>query len=176
MPMHPNQSDAVQNLQRYLRRLSFWESTIPDPPIDGIFESRTEAALREFQRLRGLSITGKADRETWDRLYNDYRGVLSAGAPPRQVAIFPADLPEYVAGPGSTGFAITVLQHMLLELHYNHKELADLTVTGIFDAPTEQAIRLFQSKYLLPVDGLVGLLTWNAITDRYNALFFKNDP
>jgi len=59
---HPNQAPAVENLQRYLRQLSYDQPEIPAPPIDGIFESQTEEALRQFQRSRGLPVTGSADR------------------------------------------------------------------------------------------------------------------
>ena len=38
-------------------------ATIPDG-IDGIIDSETRAAIREFQRDRDLAVTGTMDRET----------------------------------------------------------------------------------------------------------------
>ena len=173
MPNHPNHAPAVQNLQRYLRQLSFDEATIAPVPIDGIFDTATETSLREFQRLRGLPVTGVADRETWEQLYADYRASLSLNSPPRPIAVFPLEPPWYVLTRGARGFAVLVLQHMLRELHQNHSELSQLTPTGEYDEPTEAAVRLFQERNRLPVDGSVGLLTWNAIADRYNILFAR---
>ncbi len=39
-----------------------------DVPIDGVFESRTEAAVRRFQQRSGLPISGAVDQATWDAL------------------------------------------------------------------------------------------------------------
>ena len=175
MPEYANQTSAVRNLQRYLRRLSFGESTIPDPPIDGIFDSRTEQALREFQRLRGFPMTGHADRQTWERLYEDYRAAQALGAQPQRVALFPVTPDGYMLDPNTRGFVVTALQYMLRELGHNHKELSDLPITGIYDDATAKAVRLFQSRNNIPEDGLVGLLTWNALTDQYNLLFLRAD-
>lgn len=175
MPMHQNHAVAVENLQRYLRRISFGEPTIPDPPVDGIFEARTEEALREFQRLRGLPITGRADRETWDRLYEDYRAALALGSQPQRIALFPLTPDGYLLTPGSRGFTVTALQYMLRELHHHYKELTDLPQTGVYDADTDRAVRLFQRRNGLVEDGGVSLLTWNALTDQYNILFFRSE-
>ena len=64
MNTHPNYSIAVQNLQTYLRRLSYACPEIPPPPVDGIFDSATECSLRAFQELNGLEPTGVADART----------------------------------------------------------------------------------------------------------------
>lgn len=173
MKDHPNYTDAVLNLQRYLRQLSYDERTLSPVPLDGVFASQTEAALREFQRLRGLPATGEADQPTWERLYADYRASLALNSPPRPIAVFPPEPLWYSLTPGTRGFVVSALQYMLLELHHNHIELANVTITGEYDRQTEDAVRLFQERNRLPVDGVVGLLTWNAIADRYNVLFAR---
>ena len=172
---HPNKAPAVENLQRYLRQLSYDEADIPAPPIDGVFESQTEEALRQFQRLRGLPVTGSADQETWEQLYRAYRSSLAYNSPPRQIAAFPLDPFGYVIAANSIGFAVLALQQMLRELSYNYAALGELPVTGIYDENTQNAVRLFQANNRLPADGNVGLLTWNAIADQYNALFSKTN-
>ncbi len=170
---HPNHSPATQNLQRYLRQLSYDEATIPPVPIDGIFESRTEEALREFQRLRGFPVTGNADQETWERLYADYRASLALNSPPRAILIFPLEPPSYVLDIGSVGLPVLVLQSMLLELHQNYLPLISVEVNGTYDEKTADAVRIFQSLNQLPANGAVGQLTWNAIADQYNVLFLR---
>ena len=171
MNEHQNYNDAVKNLQRYLRQLSYWERSIPQPPVDGIFESRTEDALREFQRLRGFPVTGRADFETWERLYGDYRASLAAHSPPRQTSAFPIYPEGYVIREGANGFAVTALQYMLSELRHSYQYLEDISITGVYDAQIAEAVRRFQAQNALPNEGGVGLATWNAITDQYNTLF-----
>lgn len=171
MNHHANYSDAIENLQRYLRQLSFWNPEIPAPPIDGIWESRTEAALRAFQRLQGLPTTGVADQNTWNLLYDEYRISLAEHSPPNQILVFPFDPEGYMLTPDSIGFAVSSLQYMLRELHYHYSRLQDLEMTGIYDAPTVTAVKDFQEKNQLFPDGNTGLLTWNAIADQYNTLF-----
>ena len=173
MPQHENEREAIRNLQRYLRQLAYFDETLGEVPIDGIFETQTEAALREYQRLRGLPVTGRADRATWERLYADYRTSLSRNTPPRMIRVFPPDPPGYKLDTGSQGFAVNTVQYMLRELHHSHKELENVMMTGIYDKQTSDAVRVFQERNLLPVDGLVDLLTWNALSDAYNALFLR---
>lgn len=170
---HPNYTTAVENLQRYLRFLSYSNPSIPIPPIDGIFESRTEDALREFQRLRGLPPTGRADRTTWELLYADYRAALALHSPPRQLSVFPIDPEGYVILPNAQGFAVTAIQYMLLELQHHYRELENVALTGVYDQQTQDAVRFFQKRNGLPTDANVGLLTWNSLTDQYNTLFWR---
>ena len=170
MTEHPNYNEAVANLQRYLRQLAYWEAEIPQPPVDGIFEGRTEEALRAYQRTRFIPVTGIADFDTWERLYADYRASLAAHAPPRQVSIFPIYPENYVIAEGSAGFAVTALQYMLSELRHSYAYPEDLAVSGIYDAQTADAVQRFQREHGILEEAGVGLATWNAITDQYNTL------
>ena len=168
MNHHPNHAAATMDLQRYLRQLSFAEPSIPPPPVDGIFDTRTTDSLRAFQRLKGLAATGIADADTWELLYADYRASLAANTPARPIAVFAAgDLLQA----GSIGFAVTALQYMLRELQHSHSALAEVAQTGIYDEQTANAVRILQKSALLPMTGKVDLLTWNAIADAYNLLF-----
>lgn len=173
MNQHPNFAPATANLQRYLRQLSYDEETLPPPPVDGIFDTRTAEALQEFQRLRGLPVTGTADFETWERLYTDYRGSLAINSPPRPVSVFPLEPPSYVLTPNNRSFTVLALQYMLLELHQNYLPLSSVELTGVYDEQTEKAVRDFQRANGLHEDGVVGLLTWNEIADQYNVLFSR---
>jgi len=166
-----NKTSSIRNLQQYLRQISYEESNIPAPPIDGIFESQTTEALKEYQRSRGLAPTGRADLETWERLYADYRSSLASNSPPRRIALFPPDPQGYVLTLGSVGFVVSALQYMLRELHHSYAALSDVITSGVYDEQTQAAVKRFQRLNSIPEDGNVGLLTWNEITDQYNLLF-----
>jgi len=62
--------------------------------------------------------------------------------------------------PGATGDAVRRLQRAL-----RRTPNLGLTVNGIFDSPTETAVKDFQQGAGLVVDGIVGPLTWNALPD-----------
>ena len=175
MTEHQNYPIAVENLQRYLRQLSFGEEQIFAPPVDGIFSSDTERSLRDFQRSRGIEETGRADRETWERLYAAYRASLAERTPPRAVDIFPRFPSGYRMRAGTRSSAVLVLQYMLGELHALYGEMADVTQSGVFDAPTARAVTEFQRVNRLPITGEVDLLTWNLLTDQYNLLFIQEN-
>ena len=169
MPDHPNYSPAVANLQRYLRQLAYHTPEIRQVPVDGIFESATRNSLSDYQRYVGLPVTGVADRATWERLYADYLDSLAFYAPPAAVALFHRNPVGYYLDVGAVGIDVAALQYMLDELTLLYL-LTPPEITGKYDTATADAVRAFQEYAMLPVTGRVDILTWNAITDRYNAL------
>ncbi len=176
MPTSPrnNEEAAIRNLQRYLRQLSYdIDSSIPRPPVDGIFERDIENALRQFQESRGLPITGTADQETWELLYAAYRASLADSSPPRSVSLFPRTPDAYELDIGCEGIAVMTLQHMLTELTIDYSDLGDFAITGTYDTPTQNAVTAFQSHNVLKQTGKVDRLTWNRIADQYNTAFTR---
>ena len=173
MAQRQNETQAVKNLQRYLRQLAYDDADMIAPPIDGIFESDTRAALVQFQRARDLPPTGIADRDTWELLYAAYRASLASNSPPRTVALFPRSPKGYTLLQGQRGAPVTALQYMLVELARNNSELENVVISGLYDEDTELAVLAFQRRNVLRQTGEVDLDTWNAITDQYNALFLQ---
>jgi len=48
--------------------------------VDGSFGPKTEATVKEFQRLKGLKVDGKVGSGTWPALYDGLQGPsLSSG-------------------------------------------------------------------------------------------------
>ena len=174
MPRYENEAEAILNLQRYLRQLSYHHPEITPPPIDGIFERDTEKSLKDFQAMVGLPVTGRADRRTWDALYTMYRASIAENEPPRTVAILPFVAGEILLQKGDEGFTINVLQYMLRELGESLAELEEVEITGIFDENTARAVRLFRAQNGLPDGETVDLITWNTLVDRFNRLGVEN--
>lgn len=67
-------SDEVLILQIMLNALRM-NYDYPAVPLSGIYGVQTRDAVRDFQRVNGLSDTGIADRETWGRLANEYNSL-----------------------------------------------------------------------------------------------------
>ena len=164
-----NQATAVRNLQRYLRRLSFDDPRFPRVPVDGIFDSVTADALRVFQTVYGLPVTGRADLATWERLWQEYRRVLTRTDRTPVLHLFPSAAEGYVLRRGEESVTVSFLQLLLRELGAIYDTLEWGEVTGIFDELTERNVRRIQNAALLPVTGEVDLITWNRILRDFNA-------
>lgn len=167
-----NETEAVRNLQTYLRQLSYHDPEITPPPINGIFDAVTRQSLAQFQSAAGLSVSGTATRETWECLFSAYRRSLAENALPAKISVFPHSPKGYCLATGCTGFCVSTLQMMLRELQHSLPEKITIEQTGVYDEATEQNVRIFQSCCPeLEETGKTDLATWNAIVARYNALF-----
>ena len=174
--LRPNQQESISNLQRYLRQLSFDYPVIPLPPIDGIFESVTRDAVRAYQNIVGLPVTGIADLVTWNRLYEDYRRSLTNNTRPNGFDIFPRTPLNYQLTPGEQHFLVEVIQYILNELRILYDDIPENSQNGIFDPQTIQGIQAFQAKNGLPISDEVDRVTWNALAAAYRRLFDRAEP
>lgn len=169
---HPTERAAVSQLQRFLRQLSYFDSRIPPPPIDGIFDTETRAALVAFQAQNDLPQTGTADYRTWTLLYTRYTESLEAHAAPLPLSLFPA-LPEgYTLQSGDRDFTVRAVQFVLNELSVSFTDTAlpaETLDAGVYDQNTADAVSAFQTVTGLPVTGKVDLLTWNRLVFEYGS-------
>lgn len=67
--------EAVRTVQEQLNRIAQNYPAIPTIAVDGIYGPRTEEAVREFQRVFKLPVTGIVDYRTWYRISEIYVAV-----------------------------------------------------------------------------------------------------
>jgi peptidoglycan hydrolase-like protein with peptidoglycan-binding domain len=164
MAISPYETQAIYNLQRYLRQLSRFDPDIPSVDEDGIFGDETRVALEAFQRKYGLPITGTADSETWARLFDEYLASVEERTRPDPVFIFPRHPTDYSLGRGDENIYVGVVQLLLREIVTLYGEDAEqLPLDGVFGESTERAVRDFQRIQRLPEDGRVDRITWNRL-------------
>ena len=58
---------TIRRLQERLRLIAGYGGNMPMLTVDGIYDERTENAVRAFQHLFGLPVTGQMDFDTWAR-------------------------------------------------------------------------------------------------------------
>ena len=161
---------GVANLQYYLNYLSGFYNTVPPVAIDGTFGATTRAAVIDAQNTFGLVADGIVGEQTWDAIYDAYLGIVSTI--PR----------EYIEGNvvpfggvalrlGSDSENVRLLQQYLNYIAVSFTSIPTVDVTGYFGPRTREAVIAFQEQFGLPVNGVVGAITWNAITDIYSDLF-----
>ncbi len=165
---------GVRVLQYYLAYLSGFYASIPAPTVDGSFGAATEAAVRAFQELYGLTPDGIVGELTWDRLQDAYLEIVET---------IPFVYSEGVALPfpgtilrvGSEGEDVRVLQNYLNYIAGGYPELPTLPVTGYFGNQTADAVGAFQERFGVGgTRGTVNSVIWNAITDVYSDLYLGN--
>ncbi len=166
---------ARQNIQKYLRRLSYFEPSIPPPPIDGLAGDETTRAIRAFQALKGLAENGIVDKETFEQLFEAYENTTEKYAPPLGISPFPGTPDGYKVEHGSRAPIVKLIQFMLLEVSAIYDGVS-LTVNGIYDTETEAAVRELQTVNLLPINGEVDKTTWDALARAYGYYLLYTDP
>lgn len=134
---------AVEDIQRRLRSLGH---DLGPTGIDGAFQGRTLAAVKEFQTSHGLADDGHVGDETWSALVD--------------ATFTPGDRMLYLRVPHFHGRDVTALQEALNVLGFAAGE-----VDGIFGMFTERAVREFQRNTGLHADGIAGVETVGALTN-----------
>ncbi len=165
-----HETQAITNLQRYLRQLSYFNDAIPRPPVDGIYNDLTRSSLAAFQSQNGLPVTGVADERTWNLLYAQYLQSIEAKSPPRGIVLFPRHPDGYEVYVGEESFLVLAIQHMLYEIGVLYDDLGELEMSGIYDEATAHAVGEFQVKNLLPRTERVDKKTHDKLVDSYNIL------
>lgn len=163
----PNEEQAISNLQRYLRQLSYFDEDIPPVVINGDWNDETQNALTVFQRKNRLSPTGTADEQTWNLLFSQYQNSLEENSPPSRVPLFPRQPAGESLGLGDVGFVVSVIQYMLNELSLLYDGLDNVEINGNFDADTEAAVTEFQKRNIFPQTGRVDKRTWDRLVRSF---------
>ena len=160
-------------VQTELNRISQNYPAIPKvPTVDGIYGSRTEAAVRKFQEIFNLTPDGIVGKATWYALVRLYTAVTSLGELRSLGQQFYAInwSPPGGLQPGDTGEKVRLLQYMLSVLSEYIPEIPPVTIDGIYGSATRAAVLAAQRRFRLPETGTVGTQTWNEIYEQYSGI------
>ena len=120
---------------------------------DGVFDSQTESAIKHFQLLNGLYITGEVDDSLWEAL----EGNPSPYYLPRPFPgyVYPVD--------GSVPMCDDhALQEGLADLGFLEPGSDEWSI-GAFGTETQKALKEFQKAYLPTQSGKPDFETWQAL-------------
>jgi len=160
-------------LQVALNRISQNYPAIPKiPSNDGIFGSRTEAAVIAFQRIFGLTPDGIVGPGTWYEIVRLYTAVtrLSELRSQGQRYYNINWSPPNALSPGDTGEKVQLLQYMLSVLSSHIPSIPSLSVDGIYGQDTRAAVLAAQRRFGLPETGTVGPQTWDEIYAQFSGI------
>ncbi|MDD4797311.1 MAG: peptidoglycan-binding protein [Eubacteriales bacterium] len=121
--------DDVKTLQQALIDQGYLKGR-----ADGVFGTATLAAVKAFQKAKGLTQDGAVGTATWNKLMEKTNATLKFGA---------------------QGTAVATLQKALIE-----KKYLTGSADGKFGNATLAAVKAFQKANGLTADGTVGAATW----------------
>ena len=160
-------------LQTALNRISQNYPAIPKiPTVDGIFGSRTEAAVRALQQVFGLTVDGIVGQATWYQIVRLYTAVTNLSELRSQGQRFYAIswAPPNALQVGSSGEIVRFLQYMLSVLSAYIPGIPPVAEDGIYGPATRAAVLAAQRRFALPETGVVNSQTWDEIYDQYSGI------
>ena len=172
-------SDDVRLMQTYLNAIGRFNPSIEHLTVDGIFGPRTQAAVREFQRLFGLTQDGIIGRDTWYRIVDEFNLLQgetpqpptppAPPTPPTPPPPSPQPTPPYPGTAlrvGSRGENVRLMQSFLNRIARVYPIIpGNLAEDGIFGPITQASVAAFQTFFGLNPDGVIGPITWPRIVN-----------
>ena len=162
--------NPVLAIQRDLRRIRKNYPAIPDITSTlGIYDTETENAVKKFQEIFNLPVTGIVDKATWYKIKYVYNSVLkladlySEGLKEKDISFRYADELKY----GDTGIEVEYIHYFLDALAFLDPDIPRLPTNSIYTNNTESMVKAFQQKYKLPVTGIFTYSDWTVLKNAY---------
>ena len=166
-----NAGNPVLLIQRDLKRIRKNYPAIPDITTTlGIYDIETENAVKKFQEIFGLPITGVVDKGTWYKIKYVYTSVkklsdlYSEGLTEDEITFLYTDRLDY----GDTGIEVQYVHYFLDALAFLDKDIPRLPLNSIYNNNTITMVKAFQEKYKLPVTGVFTYQDWLVLQNAYN--------
>lgn len=160
-------------IQTSLNRISQSYPAIPKiPAVDGVFGSKTQAAVTAFQQIFGLTPDGIVGPATWYQIVRIYTAVTALSELRSQGQQFYAInwSPPNGLQVGDSGEKVRLLQYMLSVLANFIPGIPSVNVDGVYGPATRTAVLAAQRRFRLPETGTVGPQTWDIIYDQYSGI------
>ena len=162
--------NPVLLIQRDLKRIRQNYPAIPDITTNlGIYDEETKNAVKKFQEIFSLPITGNVDKPTWYKIKYIYTSVkklsdlYSEGLTKDDVTFLYADELKY----GDNGIEVEYIHYFLDALAFLDSDIPRLPTNSIFTNNTLTMVKAFQKKYKLPVTGIFTYTDWNILKEAY---------
>ena len=168
-----NAGNPVLAIQRDLRRIRQNYPAIPDiTNTVGIYDEETVEAVKKFQQIFDLPVTGVVDKGTWYKIKYVYTSVkklsdlYSEGLTIEEATFLYDDELSY----GDTGIEVEYIHYFLDALAFLDEDIPRLKTNSIYGNNTITMVKAFQEKYNLPVTGIFTYKDWQVLRDAYDMI------
>ena len=165
--------NPVRAIQRDLNRIRINYPAIPEiTETQGIYEKETEDAVKKFQEIFALPITGMVDKATWYKIKYIYTSVKklsdikSEGLSKNEANFLYKDELKY----GDTGIEVEFVHYYLNAIAFLDPDIPYLQTNSVFNDNTKEMVMAFQRKYGLPVTGVITYTDWKVLEEVYDKL------
>ena len=171
--------DFVRMIKIQLNRIGQNYPAIPVIRDDSVYYTvELENAVRKFQEIFNLDVTGSVDKSTWYKikyLYNAVKKISDIYS--EGISLDEASLVyNQKLMIGDEGFYVRALNYYLNVISYFDDDLPFLDLKGEkFTEDTKEVVIAFQNKYRLTSDGEVGQVTWRFLRDVYRQIIRNLD-
>ncbi|RSL31838.1 endopeptidase SpoIID/LytB [Salibacterium salarium] len=145
-----DESVEIEELQRQLTSLGFYNGE-----KHGYYGRQTKEAVKKFQTDAEIATDGIAGPQTFAAL----KSAQTSGS--EHTFDTKPDSTFKVIESGDKGSEVSLLQRQLKDIGFYNKD-----VTGVFGPMTEEAVRKFQQRNQLVIDGLAGPKTLNKLKNN----------
>ena len=163
--------NPVLLIQRDLRRIRQNYPAIPDiATTQGIYDQSTVDAVKKFQQIFSIPITGVVDKATWYKIKYVYNSVkklgdlYSEGLTHDEVTFLYEDELNY----GDTGLDVQYIHYYLDAIAFLDKDIPRLQTNAIYNNNTITMVKAFQAKYKLQVTGVFTYNDFKVLKEAYN--------
>ncbi len=163
--------NPVLLIQRDLRRIKQNYPAIPSiTTTQGIYDESTREAVKKFQEIFGLPVTGIVNKATWYKIKYVYTSVkklsdlYSEGLSEEEVTFLYEDELSY----GDTGIEVEYIHYFLDAIAFLDKDIPRLPTNSIYTNNTETMVKAFQKKYNLPVTGIITYRDFKVLKSAYD--------
>ena len=165
--------NPVLAIQRDLRRIRQNYPAIPDIKTTlGIYDEETTQAVKKFQEIFSLPITGVVNKATWYKIKYIYTSVkklsdlYSEGLSETEATFLYEDELNY----GDTGIEVEYIHYFLDAIAFLDSDIPRLETNSIYNENSIAMVKAFQEKYGLEVTGVFTYKEWKVLKEVYNKI------
>ena len=165
--------NPVLAIQRDLRRIRQNYPAIPNiSNTYGIYDEETKDAVKKFQEIFNLKVTGVVDKATWYKIKYIYTSVkklsdlYSEGLTKEEATFLYEDELNY----GDTGIDVEYIHYFLDAIAFLDKDIPRLKTNSVYNDNSVTMVKAFQQKYNLPVTGIFTYRDFKVLKNVYDGI------